>query len=620
MTPEAWFTLAVITLVTAALASNKVAPEMAMLAGLTVLLVADAVVGDVLPLPRALAGFANPAVIMIGALFVVAAGLTETGGLSTVAQYLLGVPRTTVGAQLRMMAPVAMLSGFMNNTPIVLMYLPIIHDWARRLRLSPSKLYMPLSFAALLGGKITLIGTASNVVVMGLYMKFVEARLAAEQAGNAPAWLTDLGVEPLGTTAQFWAVGALGLPTTIVGIALILLTSRWLLPERRPGAASVLDARRYQVEMQVQPGSPIVGRSIEEAGLRHLPGLYLTQIERNGEILHAVDPDSRLEAGDVLSFAGILESVVDLRRIRGLVPATDQVEKVMAERQQRTLVEAVVSRNSPLVGRTVRESRFRTRLNAAIIAVHRNGEALRRKIGDIVLRPGDTLLLDTHAGFVELHRNSDMFYLVSNVAGSSPPRHERASMALGIMGLLIALLTLSPLPPVVAALSCATLMVVARCLPASVAHERVAWPILIVIGSALGMGEALTHTGAAQAIAESIMSVFQGSGPRLMLLVMYMITMLFAQLITSYGAAVLMFPITMVATEALGVNPEAFVMTLMVAAGSTYLTPIAYQTNLMVYGPGGYRFLDYTRLGLPLVLAIGLTCTLLAPLFFPFFG
>jgi len=617
MTLEAWFTVCIIALVTAVLASNKMVPEVVMMGGLTALLIGDALAGGILPPEKAFAGFAHPAVVMIGALFVVAAGLTETGGLARIAQYLLGRPRRVLGAQVRMMVPVAILSGFMNNTPIVVMYLPIINDWAKRLRISPSKLYMPLSFAALLGGKITLIGTASNVVVMGLYMSFVESRLAREASGEAEAWLQGLGVEPLSGSAQFWAVGALGLPTTLIGIGLILVTSRWLLPERRPVSETVVDARRYQAEMRVQPNSSIVGKSIEEAGLRHLPGLYLTQIERAGEILHAVDPDAKLAAGDTLYFAGILESVVDLRKIRGLVPATDQVEKVRVAGEQRTLVEAVVARNSPLVGKTVRESRFRTTFNAAIIAVHRNGERIRRKIGDIVLRPGDTLLLDTHAGFVDSHRNSDTFYLVSNVAGSTPPRHERASFSLGVLVLLVALLTLSPLPPVVAALVCAAAMVLGRGVAPSVAHEKVAWPILIVIGAALGMGESLTHTGAAQHIAEQIMAMFAGSGPRTMLLVMFTLTMLFAQLITSYGAAVLMFPITMVTSEALGVNPEPFLFTLMVAAGSTYLSPVAYQTNLMVYGPGGYRFLDYMRLGLPLVVAIGITCTVLAPALFP---
>lgn len=614
MPPEAWYTIAVILLVVVAAASNRIGLDTVMLGGLTFLLLGDtlpdSVMGSVLPLTDGIAGFAHPAIIMIGALFVVAAGLKETGGMEVVATRLLGRPSTVAGAQLRMMVPVAAMSAFMNNTPIVAMYLPIISDWARKLRISPSKLYMPLSFSAILGGKISLIGTASNIVVMGLYLEYLRDPVRA-------AWLTGLATEP-SAQKQFWGVAVLGVPTSIVGIALIAVLSRWLLPERRPAALAVQDARRYQVEMIVRPDAAIIGSSIEEAGLRHLPGLYLTQIERSGTTLPAVAPEERLQANDRLAFAGILESVVDLQRIRGLVPATDQVQKIEGDRRRRTLVEAVVAHNSPLVGRTVRASRFRTRYNAAIIAVHRNGELLNAKVGDISLKPGDTLLLDTHDGFLGAHRNSTDFYLVSQVQGSRPIRHERAWVALTILALLVALLTLTSIPPVIAALTCAGLMVATRCVIGSVARANVNWQVLITIGSALGMGAALRETGAADIIAHRILGVWSGMGPHVMLFTVFLLTSIFAQLVTNNGAAVLMFPIVMVTTQDLGVSPEPFIFTLMVAAGSTFLSPVAYQTNLMVFGAGGYKFLDYARLGLPLTLALAVTCLIVAPWAFPF--
>lgn len=622
MTPEAWFTVGTIALVVVTLVTNRISMDVAMMGGLTVLLVADAFTdGGILPLTDGLKGFAHPAIVMIGALFIVAAGLSETGGMEAVAQKLLGRPKTTAGAQLRMMAPVAIMSGFMNNTPIVAMYLPIINDWSRKLGISPSKLFMPLSFAAILGGKLSLIGTASNVVLMGLYVEWIRTRTAAESDGTATSWLADLGVDPPTSQEQFWAVTSIGLPGLIVGLAVIMLLSRWLLPERRPASQTVLDSRRYQVEMLVEPESPIVGKTIEEAGLRHLPGLYLTQIERGETLLRAVEPDEKLEGGDVLSFAGILESVVDLRKIRGLVPATDQVKKVESKPHARTLVEAVVARNSPLVGRTVRGMNFRTRYNAAIIAVHRNGEMVHRKIGDIQFQPGDTLLLDTHPGFVSAHRNSSLFYLVSKVEGSRPVRHEKAWMALAILALLIGLLVGSKsLAPVTVALICAGLMVLTRCAPGTIARSSVNWQVLIVIGAALGMGEALRYTGAAASIATGLLSVFSDAGPHGILAIVFIVTMLFAQVITANGAAVLMFPIAMSAAETLGINPEPMVITLMIGAGSPFLTPVAYQTNLMVYGAGGYKFLDYARLGLPLTIAIGIVAITLAPIFFPFAG
>jgi len=513
------------------------------------------------------------------------------------------------------MLPVALMSGFMNNTPIVAMYLPIVTDWARKLRISPSKLFMPLSFGAILGGKLTLIGTASNIVVMALYLNYWTI-------DDNIAWLNQLGVSQFSENAQFWGIAVIGIPTTVLGVALIAFTSKWLLPERRPAATVQLDARRYQVQMLVKAESPVVGKSIEEAGLRHLPGLYLSHIERAGNVLPAVSPDQVLSAGDRLAFVGILESVVDLRKIRGLVPATDQVEKVSAARRMRTLVEAVVSRNSPLVGRTVRVSRFRTVYNAAIIAVYRDGQSIHAKIGDIVLQPGDTLLLDTHAGFVNVYRNSTEFYLVSTVEGSRPVRYERAWLSLVILGALVVMLTVVPIQPVAAAMVCAMAMIGTRCVTGTIARSAVNWQVLIVIASALGMGRALEDSGAAAAISDTLFlfceTVGIASHPHAMLLVMFLLAAGFSQLITNNGAAVLVFPIVMATARQLNVNPEPFVLTLMVAAGSSFLSPVAYQTNLMVYGPGGYKFVDYLRLGAPLTLLVAALSTIFAPLFFPF--
>ncbi len=621
MTFEAWFTIVIIGLVIAALMTNRISVDVAMVGGLTLLMVGDFIFGEVLgrggvlSVPDAIAGFAHQAIMMIGALFVVAAGLQETGGMQVIAQRLLGRPKTILGAQLRLMAPVALLSGFMNNTPIVAMYLPIVGDWAKKLRISPSKLFMPLSFAAILGGKLTYIGTASNIVVMGLFIRF----LADPQERQ---WLDALGVTEPSSTVQFWGIAAIGVPTAAAGIVFIALTSKWLLPQRKPAEPVTLDARKYEVEMIVKPDSAIVGKTIEAAGLRHLPGLFLTQIERAGTVLWAVSPDQRIEADDRLAFVGVLESVVDLRKIRGLVPATDQVQKLAIGSQPRMFVEAVVSHNSPLVGRTVRKSKFRGRYNAAIIAVHRNGEHINAKIGDIVLKPGDTLLLDTHAGFVDAYRNSDDFYLVSTVEDSRPVRHERAWVALGILAALIVMLTVTPISPVVAAFLCAMAMITTRCVTGTVARAAINWQVLIVIGCALGMGVALQQTGAADVITHMILDLCARIGvsqnPHAMLFAMFMLAAVFAQLITNNGAAVLMFPIMMATARDLGVRPEPFVFCLMVAAGSSFMSPVAYQTNLMVYGPGRYRFMDYVKLGAPLTLIVAVIACTVAPLFFPF--
>ncbi len=599
MSPEGLISIAAVVAVIVALASDRMAVETAMLGGLVIQILAGAVDAK-----TALAGFAHPAVVTIAALFVVAAGLSETGVTHAVGRKLLGRPKSVPAAQLRLMLPVAGLSALMNNTPIVAMYLPLVSDWAKRIRVSPSKLLIPLSFSSIFGGQLTLIGSASNLIIMGLYVEY----------------LTDLGSAAPSSSLQFWGPALLGLPAAVVGIAFLVVASGRLLPERRPASGDQVEARKYTVHMDVQADSAIVGSSIEEAGLRHLPGLYLIGIERDGQLIAAPPPDTLIQPSDRLGFAGILDSVVDLRKIKGLVPATNQVEKVAGDPAERTLVEAVVSRNSPLVGRTVRGARFRTMHNAAIIAVHRNGEQIQAKVGDIRLRPGDTLLLETQPGFVEVHRNSSDFYLVSAVAGFAPIRYERMWRAVAILALLIIGLTLTPLEPVVVALSAALLMVLSGCVNAATARRKVTLQIVIVIAAALGMGEALTQSGAADALANSLLGLCTAMqlGPRAMILVMMLMASLFSQLVTKNGSAALMFPIAVAAARQMGVHPEPFVFSLILGVSLSFLSPVAYQTNLMVYGPGGYRFSDFARIGFPLTLLLAVLGALICPIIFPF--
>lgn len=595
MTPQAWFVSIDLLIVVVALATNRVAVDVAMVGGLTLLLLGDAVFGGIVDISQAMSAFSNPALLLIGALFIVAAGLTETGAIEAIAQRLLGMPKSVARAQTRLMLPVALLSGFMNNTPVVAMYLPIVQDWAKRLRLSPSQLLIPLSYSAILGGKLTLIGTASNVVLLGMYMK------GHSISGQLPQ---------LSHSGQFWGIAWLGLPTTLAGVAFLLLSSKWLLPKRATPEQIDL-VRQYHVRMVVQSDSPVIGKSVQEAGLRTLPGLFLSAIERGGESRLA-SPGVMLQAGDLLAFVGELRSVIDLRRIRGLSPLSEE-EDSLPPQTHTELVEAVVARGSSLEGSSAKESGFRARHNAAIVAVHRDGEALGGKIGQIVLRAGDTLLLESPTGTTKALQSSRDFYLASSVANSRSLRHDRAPIALTIVGLLIILLTTSPFAPAVAALTCAGLMVLTGCLPSAAARSSVQWTVLVVIGSALAMGVAVENTGLGRLAAASIVQVCGGARPELVIFVVFLSTAAAAQLITSNGAAVLMFEVGMIAAKQTGVSEQAMLFTLMIGAGSTFVSPVAYQTNLMVYGPGGYKFMDFVRIGLPLTLLIGMVCSLLAP-------
>jgi di/tricarboxylate transporter len=368
--------------------------------------------------------------------------------------------------------------------------------------------------------------------------------------------------------------------------------------------------------MLVEDGSSLVGQTIEQARLRHLAGLYLMEIDRDGQMMAAVSPQERLRAKDRLIFVGIVESVVDLQKIPGLTPATDQIFKLDTPRSERCLIEAVVSNTCPLVSHTIREGQFRSTYNAVVIAVARNGERIRRKLGDIVLRAGDTLLLETHPSFGAQQRNSRDFFLVSQVEDSNPRRHSHALIASGLLIGMVAIVVIHPELMLNVALLAAGLMLLTGCCSAATARRSINLQVLLVIAASIGIGNAMQQTGIAGAIARSLIAM-AGQEPLLVLAAVYAITLLFTETLTNVAAAVLVFPIAMATADTLAVNFMPFVIVTMVAASASFATPLGYQTNLMVYGPGGYRFSDYLRIGLPLDILVGGTAVLITPLAWP---
>jgi len=575
-------TVAVLGAVFGVLIITRAAADMVFLGGLTVLVLAGVVS------PReAFGGLANEGVITLAVLYVVVVGLQETGAVRWIGRSLLGRPRSLAQAQARVMTPVAFLSMFLNNTPVVAMLIPAIRDWAKQFDLAPSKLMIPLSYAAILGGTCTLIGTSTNLVVNGLLI---------EHSGGDGLRMFDLA----------WV----GLPIAVSGIVFLLATARWLLPDRRPVISQFDDPREYSVEMIVDENGPLVGRSIDDAGLRQLPGVFLVEIDRDGGILPAVSPREILQAGDQLVFAGVPESVVELQKIRGLRPATNQLFKIKGPRAERALYEAVVSATAPVVGRSIRRGRFRVRYNAVVIAVARSGRRLRGKVGEIVLREGDTLLIEARPSFYEQQRNNRDFLTISRLDDSTPPRHERAPVAIGLLAAMVLAVSLGLLSMLEAALATAAAMVVTRCCTPSGARNGIDWSVLLTIVAAFGMGRALEVTGVAAATAHGAVALV-GDSPWANLAVVYLITTLFSSFITNNAAAVLMFPLVLAIAGDLGVSIIPFVIAVMMAASASFATPISYQTNLMVMGPGGYHFTDFLRVGLPLnaltaIVAIGL--------------
>jgi di/tricarboxylate transporter len=621
------FTLCLVLALLLLLAFSSLAPDLILMAGVLVLLVTGIIgPGD------ALAGLSNEGMVTVAVLYVVGAGVQQTGGVDAIAKFVFGRPRSLLGAIVRVVYPNIALSGFMNNTPLVAMMIPAVNDFAKSQRIAPSKLMIPLSYAAILGGTMTLIGTSTNLVVQSMLFKEVAKQEQQERGGATIA--PHHKVAPLSMFTISWV----GVPTALIGGLYVVFAARYWLPDRRPALSTTDDPKEYTVEMQVESDSPLVGKTIENAGLRHLPGLFLAEIDRDGNSIPAVSPRETLRAGDRLLFVGVVESIVELQRIRGLVPATEDVFHLKAPRPQRCLIEAVVSNTCPLIGLTIRESRFRSHYNAVVVAVARNGQRLHQKIGDVVLHAGDVLLVEAHPSFADQQRGSRDFFLVSKIDESTPPRHELALLAVGILAAMVVAVSgqdllgvvagvIPALQPLVdalpqpsmllAALLAATAMLVTRCVSIETARKSIDWQVLLAIAASFALGAALDKSGAAKMIADTTSTLAAGNPWRALALI-YLVTLIVTELITNNAAAALMFPFALATAQKLDVSYLPFVIAVMMAASAGFATPIGYQTNLMVYGPGGYKFSDYVKVGVPLDLLILAITIIVAPLAYPF--
>jgi len=551
------------------------------------------IIGGILPVSEALAGFSNEGMLTVATLYIVASGLRETGAIQFVIHNLLGTPKKMWVTQARIIAPVMGMSAFLNNTPIVASFIPALQDWARKFRVPVSKLMIPLSYAAVLGGVCTLIGTSTNLIVNGL--------LIAEK----------------NITLRLFEPAFVGVPLSIAGFIYLLIAGRKLLPDAKSLMSTFENTREYTIEMIVREGSSLVNKSIEEAGLRNLPGLFLVEIVRDGTILAAVEPDEVFQSGDRLIFTGMVESIADLQQINGLEPATDQVFKLDTARRDRHLVEAAVSPSNPLIGKTVKEGEFRNRYGGVILAVSRSGERVKQKVGDIQLQTGDVLLMETPRNFADRYKNSSDFLLVSTLAKNSFPNYKKGWVAWVILALMVFIVVMNYLTMFQASLLAAVAMVVTNCTTMNTARLDIDWQVLIVIASALGIGNALLVTGTAEQLAMSFIGL-AGEHPYLALIATYLITWALTEMITNNASAVLIFPIAISVADSMGVSFMPFVMTIIFAASASFATPIGYQTNLMVYGPGGYKFSDYLKIGLPLNLLVALITLVLVPYIWPF--
>lgn len=612
-------TLAVLVLVIATLAIDRWNPAIVMLAAVLLL-----VLTGVLPVKDALSGFSNTSVITIASLFVVGAGLRATGALEFISRWSIGNPTPKTGL-IRLLVPVSTLSAFMNNTPLVAFYLPVFVQLAKRMKTSPSKLLIPLSYAAILGGTITLVGTSTNLSVDSVLREEYEQRNKYKDPEQ---------VRPLG----FWELSPVGLPIMGAGLLYLVTIGKRLLPDRQGLLEyAATHPREYSLELSVRDNCPLAGQSVRAGGLRDLPGLYLFRIERGGTTIAPVTPNEIIRAGDILCFSGVAESVVDLQRIRGLDPvehrasllaessnrnfnSLDSLEglppaPVAAPRTGRQLCEVVISPASPLIGQSIRDADFRQRYNAAIVAVHRSGEKLQQKIGQIVLCAGDTLLIDASDDFVRRWRHSTDFILVSGVEDSAPVLHDRAWVALVIFLTVVVGMSLASSEfGAIIALAGAVGMLFANCLSVPDGQRAIDISILVLVATAIGLSKALEGSGTAKLLADGLVYVFSPYGPIALLAVFYLATVVLSELLNNNATAALMSSLALTTAAELQINPRPLVIGVCVAASCAFATPIGYQTNLMVLNPGGYRFRDYLTVGLPLNLVCFAVAMIVIPL------
>jgi di/tricarboxylate transporter len=584
----AWITLVVLVALVAVLVREKVPPAVAVLTATVGLLLLGVIDAD-----QAFAGFSNEAPIVIAALLVVARAVDVSGILQPIVARIFRGAETQTGILSRLLYPVAGLSAFVNNTTLVAMTIPAVVDISARRHLPASRFLMAVSYAAILGGVITAIGTSTNLTVSGL--------------------LVEAGMPPLGLFEPM----PLGLPIAVAGVAVLILITPRVLPDRSAaGSALTESGRDFTVSMRVAPGGGVDGATVTHAGLRSLKGVFLVEIERDGRSIAPVAPDERLEADDLLTFVGRVGDVVDLQRVQGLLSAQARQIGSLAGTVH-AFYEVVIGSGADLVGQTLKEIDFRARYDAAVIAIHRAGHRMDAKLGDVPLRVGDTLLVLADPSFRHRWRDRPDFLVIAPLSGISPRQPRRAWLVAAVGGLFLLAAGSGLVPILHASLAAAIVIVATGTLTVRQARDAIDLNIILLIASAFGLGAAVSSSGLAQVMAGGLVGVMSPMGSIGALAAILIGTIVLTELVSHNAAAALMFPIGVATATAVGADPRPFVMAIMLGASLSFLTPLGYQTNLMVYGLGGYRFTDFARLGIPLNVVTITLSLILIPIFFP---
>lgn len=566
---------------------------------LTALLIMGSLIATGILTPgEGVSGFSNPAPVTVAAVLVLSAGLIRTGFINKLGVRIARLGGSSeVGLLTVIVLVVGLLSGFINNTAAVAMFLPLVLGIAREKKIRPSRLLMPLSFAGIFGGVVTYIGTSTNIIVGSI----------VERSGLAPF--------------RMFEFTKLGVIFLVIGTVYLLTVGRKLLPLRR-GEESLTEGYRlqeYLTELVIHQGSPLIGKTLQESQLSQTLDIEVLEIVRGEQRLWSLLQEVRLQENDILIVKGNARDILKVRESEGLeILAEVKLKDRDLESQDVALAEAVISPGSSLVGLTLKQADFRRRYQATVLAIRRHGGQIREKLGNVRLYFGDTLLVQGRKERLQSLKQDPDFLLIMEDLAAPEFRKGKIPLAVLIFIGVVAAAAFNLTPIMVAALFGALLMVLTRCLTVQEAYQSVDWKIIMLIAGTLSLGLALEKTGTAELIANRVVQWVGPYGPVAVLSALYLLTSVMTEMMSNNASAALLTPIAISIAGGLGVNPRPFAFCIAFAASASFLTPIGYQTNTLVYGPGGYKFTDYIRVGGPLNLINWIAASLLIPVFWPF--
>lgn len=597
MSPEIIITIVILAGTFGMLLFTKLPPVSIFLGALTL-----TITFELAPLQQSLKGFSNSGVLTIGALFMVAAGMYSTGAITIISDWLIGKPKKLITAQLKILPAIAFGSAFLNNTPLVAMMIPSIRDLSKNSGLPSTKLYIPLSYSSILGGTCTLIGTATNLVIAGM---LIEAVKNAEPGGPSMRELS------------MFDPALIGVPITIAGLIFIVTVGKWLLPDPQQTIDTSSYKRYYRSEFKVAPKAKIIGQTIDQLGYLSSSTFYITNLYRKDYTAIPLSGNPTVQSEDILVFTTDSSSIQTLWATSGLIPV-NTLNKINAPRYKRTLVKAVVSQQAQAIGHQVAELPIEGspyRIN--IVGVSRGTKPLDTSISNHRIQARDIVIMEVGDSFFYQNRKEIDFLSVKKLTKTKIQRTDRAveaglitiAMVIAVAGGFMTMLN--------ASLLASGLMIATGCMSLKEAGKSVEFGTLVVIASAIGLEAAVTGSGLS-AIMADILAGIGGGNPTIALIVIFCGCIFMDTLVTNVASAVFMFPIALMMAGQLGVSFMPFAMVVLVGASCSFISPVGYQTNLMVYGPGNYKFLDYVKIGVPLTVVVGVVTILLTPIFFPF--